>query len=481
MAAPTHQMRPLMRAMYRGSLVALPLFVAICMPVLARTWYFATVGGMSRFTAAQQCTTDLLNALHQGGPLGTVLFLIGNIMSFGVLIVTCLIASYFWPPTRVYCILVCGLIAAIGVWISSSPYLTRWQRIVSGTTRSLDDSLTWYSEIFKYDLMALIGIVVGIIIALIFIPRTPFKLWDHYWLARGHCPHCHFDLQERADCGCSECGWNREGGIAGRERVLRDMQASIRSQTGVVVVSWTALSLAFLGLTWWNSKALIPFVTDHSPQQRLSNPESYTYTDVVLDFTVRSRTGWFGLPGEVSHMEWTAVFRERISPAPHELPRSASNAEIMAAIEGEYNTLAEITADQIGGTAVLRHGQREVQHDAALDAAQLAAWLESIFYYADPELPHEEAEAIMYVVNAWMDPIDRRGLPGLPPEHRVYSGLGSSGETDSPSRPAASGVIAVIVAFTLLWLCGCSLILRWGRKRLARLERTAIATPAENC
>lgn len=467
--------------MYRGSLVALPLFVAICMPLLTRTWYFATVGGMSRFAAAQQCTTDLLNALHQGGPLGTVFFLLGNMTSFGVLIVTCLIASYFWPPARVYCILVCGLVGAIGVWISSSPYLTKWEGIVSGRFRILDGSLTWSSEIFKYDLTALIGIVVGFIIALIFIPRTPFKLWGHYWLARGHCPHCHYDLQDKPDCGCSECGWNRDGGIVGRERILREMQRSIRSQTGLVVVSWTALSLAFLGLTCWNAESLIPFVIDRSPQERLNNPESYTYTDVVLDFNIRSRTGWFGLPGEVSHMEWTAVFRERTSPAAHELPRSASNAEIKAAIEGEYNTLAEITADQIGGTAVLRHGQHDVRHDGALDAAQLAAWLDSMFYYAYPELPHEEAEAILYVVNAWMDPLGRRGLPGLPPEHRVYSGFGSSGETDWPSRPAASGVIVVIVAFTPLWLYGCSRILRWGRRRSARIERTAIATPAENC
>jgi len=187
---------------YRGSLVLIPIVVACVLPTFGRSWYFVSQGGMSPASGIGHCVGELANTLQDGGLSIIALFVVANTLSVGVLIATCLVLSLYWNARRVYCVLAFGIASAVVVWIGTSPYMTS---IRTGQVPFDHEGLSWSSQIFQYHLSALFGIPVGAIISVLPI----FEPGRRYWIARGHCPCCHYDLGGSIIDGCPECGWGR--------------------------------------------------------------------------------------------------------------------------------------------------------------------------------------------------------------------------------------------------------------------------------
>jgi len=453
-----------------GLLVVLPLATAIAVPVCSRAWYDHSIRTTPMHAAVYECTADLFQKLYECGALGTTFFVLGNLMSFGALIVTCWVMSYFWNEKRVYCVLFVGIGIAVSFWLYKSPYLIHWKSVISSDRPPRLSDYAWLTELFRYDIRALLGIPLGMLLAMLPI----FKPSPRYWLRRGRCPKCHYDLAGEVDRGCSECGWNRFGETAGQEADLLLKRTSIRRITMALSITWTVLVLGVLGIYWQRLMLAMPSVTAITPHgMRLSHPQSQAYADVVFDCDIQRHSGWFDPKGELTRIKWSATFRRNQAPsfeklAPLPAP-SRSQKKIDAAIQGEYVNLARIVVDQISQTAVCRYQNTEFRHDGSFGATQFAAWLAKIFPDASPQLLEEEVIAILYAVEQWKTarPVQRHTIPTIPPDTQAFNGRGGSHRnSDWPVRPKAYAIAIISLGIVALWLYGIFLCWRWARCRL---------------
>ncbi len=193
---------------YRLSLVLFPLLVACTLPVFARTWLLHQYHAVDAGIALRESAIYLGDLLQTANTFAIIVYLIGNIASFGVLIATCLIGSLRWNMKRIYCIMAIGLLGITTVWAMTSPFIAHWTAIyntIPPGTPVVDARGSLVREVLIYDLRALAIIPFGALVAM----HPIFNPGARYWRALGMCPRCQYNLNHDLESGCPECGWNR--------------------------------------------------------------------------------------------------------------------------------------------------------------------------------------------------------------------------------------------------------------------------------
>lgn len=143
--------------------------------------------------------------LQNSGMPALFMYVWNYLASFGIIIVLSLVATRWWNAKRVLCFwglsLVVVLLFSYSRWFVGSTFmLTRYQAALLGTVR-VDH---WTRFLIGYPAPALpLGLALGWLVSLSLRPAP------RYWLSRGMCPKCQYDLRGKTDLGCPECGWNR--------------------------------------------------------------------------------------------------------------------------------------------------------------------------------------------------------------------------------------------------------------------------------
>jgi len=190
-------------------LLALPLS-GLLMTIVAwahAMWYDPTLD-FTIIEALEQSLTRLQDALNTGGLLAWVLVALNYLGGFGIVIVVGVLLTWRWNVKRVFAF-VCGSYACIVVFAYPRFVLTpgfaaaRYDFTRAGV--QFVEDWEWYLLRYPWYALAL-GLAAGWLAAQI----PMFKPGKQYWLLRGLCPKCHYDLKGAVERGCPECGWDRQ-------------------------------------------------------------------------------------------------------------------------------------------------------------------------------------------------------------------------------------------------------------------------------
>lgn len=156
----------------------------------------------------EEAVRRAFDMLSNSGWGGGALLAVKYLFSCGLLIALSIFATRRWNTARVICFSLCGTLVLLGFsypkdLLESGVIIgVRYGGIQYGQVGI--DGWDWY--LISYPWYALpLALTAGGLMALLPI----FRPSKRYWLRRGMCPKCHYDLKHEIDKGCPECGWNR--------------------------------------------------------------------------------------------------------------------------------------------------------------------------------------------------------------------------------------------------------------------------------
>lgn len=148
---------------------------------------------------------QFLSVLRDGGVLAVLLILSNYIGSVGLLIVMSVLAARWWSTWRVLAFVIVSVTCLLAFSHNRAfqpPYIFALQFQGASPSGSLPPH--WTSFLTGYHpVLLLMSIALGYLVSI------PLRHGKRYWLSRGCCPRCHYDLQANVKDGCPECGWKR--------------------------------------------------------------------------------------------------------------------------------------------------------------------------------------------------------------------------------------------------------------------------------
>ncbi|MCI0364223.1 MAG: hypothetical protein L0219_10100 [Phycisphaerales bacterium] len=184
-------------------LIFAPPVAALVVKLSLWTYGYCTQQHLPVWESAWLVVSHFVKMIWNGGVLAIFLYAINYLTSFGIISVASIIALRRLRPARVGAFWSMSVASIIGFsayeWVEHS--------LLSGSMQHGPNDM-WSLYLFYYPPWALpIAIAIGLLFSV-------FPVWrpaKHYWLARGKCPKCHYELKGQISNGCPECGWGRAG------------------------------------------------------------------------------------------------------------------------------------------------------------------------------------------------------------------------------------------------------------------------------
>jgi hypothetical protein len=171
--------------------------------------------------ALQVTFADLADAILQGGIPVAGLLVFNNISFFGIVAVVSALALGRWHWKRVATFYLVAMAILLlwsgmsgngvtgGTWykVHRPLELQKYGTLTLPPMLFFWEISTWSDYGIWYPFYALpVAAIAGALVAMLPI----FAPGRRYWLKRGMCPKCHYDLRGDLAGGCPECGWNRQ-------------------------------------------------------------------------------------------------------------------------------------------------------------------------------------------------------------------------------------------------------------------------------
>lgn len=201
----------------RTVLIACPPLIALLGVLMLRAFqYYMHERPVTAVSAARFAWVDFLDALHVSGPIGLWILAFLYLASFGAVSAVSLATTRRWNPARVLCCWFISIAVILAFALTSETARLQSEKVVFwldsnkpvhlGMPRAPKPINDYREFQFCYPIYAIpIALAAGWIGSLLPICRPS----PRYWLARGLCPKCQYNLQGRSADGCPECGWNR--------------------------------------------------------------------------------------------------------------------------------------------------------------------------------------------------------------------------------------------------------------------------------